>query len=416
MGAAPHPPRFNQDRKDWATGVDPITEYCYKGHFDITDHDICEVENLVNDKHDRKDGYESHQILDYGGTDKILHLGKHAIHVAERVRPNNKDCLDMSLRVENGVEGRDEEVVKWATAIKKHGFYPRLLSFGIYDSVIDVLKEFYLIDGETLINALANGSKLGEVNPNTEDDTEALYIPVDKLRDIGAVLAEWTDITKAQVKSATPKKQSPQPSSPVALSQSTDGEEYWPSDVNDLAAQCYQDRYAVKQRNIHDISSLIDTVHNEGEGKRTCASLKSCGLDQIIDCGDRHIHVHEQWKSSRKDRRGLELCTETGTDGGIAELAMWLEAYRNRGYFPTVIALGVYEEFLNGFTEFHLVHIEQILAALDSGKNLGVVRTDGNGAKTRHITINELREIGAVIDSWDGVRSKASSSTSTVIP
>lgn len=186
-------PRFEQERKNWATSADDLADQCYRDHFDVTDDDIYDLESLVDDVHDREEGYRTHQILDYGGIDRIIDCGVRHVYIAQRFRPEHDYFRDLSLRTDNGVEGRFPELTKWQTAHEHRGFYPSVIAFGLYEDFLQVFTEFYLLDTETILDAIANDTIDSEVNP-TGDGTEARYISIDELRRIDAVIESWENV------------------------------------------------------------------------------------------------------------------------------------------------------------------------------------------------------------------------------
>lgn len=186
--------RFSQERKEWATARDALAARCYQEHFDVDAADIYSLEGLVESEHVIDDGYDVHQILDYGGVDRIIDCGDRHIYVAQRWRPNKKGKRDLSLRVDNGVAGRYAELDKWRNAHAGLGFYPSVIAFGIYDDLVEAFTEFYLIDTAALLDALAVGILSGERHW-TGDGTEALYLPTGDLADAGCVIAQWEGVT-----------------------------------------------------------------------------------------------------------------------------------------------------------------------------------------------------------------------------
>lgn len=185
-------PRFDQTRKEWATSRDALADRCYCEYFDVSPSDLYDLESLVDDVHDRDAGYRTHQILDYGGVDRIVDCGDRHVYVAQRFRPNTRGRRDLSLRTSTGVEGRYPELVKWRTAYRTLGFYPSVIAFGVYDSVLDVFSRFYLIDTERVLAALDDGLRYDEYT--NADGTAAMYVPVDELRRRGCILREWDGV------------------------------------------------------------------------------------------------------------------------------------------------------------------------------------------------------------------------------
>lgn len=188
-------PRFQQDRKEWATSCDKLAAQCYTEHFGIAPDDIYSLESLTEDKHgvDPAEGYEIHQILDYAGLDLLLDGGDRIITVAQRFRPNKEQRVDFNIRVENGVGGRTAEAQKWKNGHRSIGFYPDLCAFGVYDSVIDVFVEFHLIDTQALLDALASGALTGIEHPSG-DGTAALYLSVPDLDRTGCIIDSWEGV------------------------------------------------------------------------------------------------------------------------------------------------------------------------------------------------------------------------------
>lgn len=185
--------RFEQQRKNWATDANGLASKCYRDYYDVSNDDLHFLEELVSDVHDIDDGYKIHQILDYGGADLIVDSGIKHDYVAQRFRPNSRQQIDLSLRTNNGVDGRYAELVKWKNAYETRGFYPSEIAFGIYDDVIDVFKEFHLIDTETILDALSENELRAEEHP-TGDGTAALYITIEELERIDAILKTWDGV------------------------------------------------------------------------------------------------------------------------------------------------------------------------------------------------------------------------------
>lgn len=398
--------RFQQDRKDWASDADPLVEKCYKEYYGITDADIYPVETLVHDVHDRAGGYDSHQILDYGGLDKIVDAGSRLMHISERVRPHKSTAdfkPDMSLRVDNGVHGRHAEVTKWVTAYDDHGYSPSIFAYGIYTKDKDTLEEFYLVDTEPVIKALAKDVDIGVVKENVEsnDGTKARYITADQLRDLDAIIAEWHDITPAYEPDIDSDQQST--GGVTESGQRVQERLDWPVVTDELATQCYVDYYGVEPRNVYSVAELVESVHDKETGEATRQALHAGGLDTVIDCGTRHIYVAEQWQHSKYTPHRLTLCTDNNDASGLSMLDSWLAAYVTTGYYPSVIAFGVYDDFLKVFSEFYLLDAEVILQALVDEPKPGTVWTKEDGCRDRCFTIGELQELGAVLAEWNGV-------------
>jgi len=186
--------RFQQSRKRWATQADRLADRCYCEFFNVGPADCYDLESLVDSVHDREAGYDTHQILDYGGCDRIIDCGTRHVHIAQRWRPVSGGD-DLSLRIDNGVDGRAAELTKWRTAHRGRGYYPSVIAFGRYEGTLGAFKEFSLLDTATILDALAAGT----INPPrhaTGDGTEALYLSVETLREIGAVLATWDRVTE----------------------------------------------------------------------------------------------------------------------------------------------------------------------------------------------------------------------------
>lgn len=194
-------PRFNQNRKEWAGTADSLANQCYCEHFDVTPDDIYEVESLVDTVHDRSEGYETHQILDYGGLDRIIDCGNRHIHVSQRHRPKDPESnfeVDLSIRIDNGVDGREPELTKWVTAYESYGYYPDLIAFGRYNENADRFSEFFLLDTEAILEGVLADGVLGDEHKK-KDGTEAKYISVAELRELDAIVAEWKDVTREQI-------------------------------------------------------------------------------------------------------------------------------------------------------------------------------------------------------------------------
>lgn len=184
--------RFSQSRKDWATTADRMADRCYCDYWDVDRSDCYDLEALVNEVHDREAGYATHQILDYGGCDRIVDCGDRHVHVAQRWRPVSGGD-DLSLRIENGVAGRDAELTKWQTAHESRGYVPSVIAFGYWESVLGVFSRFWLLDTRTVLDALRADELATERHP-TGDGTAALYVPVKSLRESDAVLNEWRGV------------------------------------------------------------------------------------------------------------------------------------------------------------------------------------------------------------------------------
>ncbi|MEF8815027.1 MAG: hypothetical protein V5A55_14625 [Halovenus sp.] len=188
--------RFQQARKDWATAADELASQCYADHWGVDPADCYAVESLIDDVHDVEAGYQTHQILDYGGCDRIVDAGHRHIHVAQRWRPVGGGD-DLSLRVDNGVPGRVAELQKWRIAYRDRGYYPSVIAFGRYDGTLRAFPDLWLLGTEAILGALCDGGLTPPRHP-TGDGTAAVYIPVEDLRDIGAVLAEFDGVGPAK--------------------------------------------------------------------------------------------------------------------------------------------------------------------------------------------------------------------------
>jgi hypothetical protein len=186
-------PRFQQTRKEAATGIDPLVDDCLASHYDVTPTDVYSIESLVDDVHDRDGGYAVHQILDYGGLDAVVDCGDRHVHVAKRVRPNGRRDVDLSLRVRTGVDGRTAELHKWQRAHRDHGYHPDVIAFAVADHVLGCLTECWLVDVAALLDALAVGLD-AERHP-TGDGTEALYVSRAALADHDCLLATFEGVT-----------------------------------------------------------------------------------------------------------------------------------------------------------------------------------------------------------------------------
>ena len=195
MSANPVPTteRFDQSRKAAAGKADALAAECYCDHYDVKHANVHSAESLPEAEHVVGDVHEFHQILDYGGTDAIVDCGDRHIYIAQRIRPASRRQVDLSLRVETGVEGRTAELGKWQTAHEQGGYIPCVVAFGVYDHVIEVLQTFALIETESILDALADGSLTGE-RRETGDGTAALYLTLEDLRAHANVLAEWEGV------------------------------------------------------------------------------------------------------------------------------------------------------------------------------------------------------------------------------
>ena len=189
MSEAADTPRFSQDRKRWATSADRLADRCYREHFDVGDADLYALEALVDAVHDRDAGYRTHQLLDYGGLDRLVDCGDRHVHIAQRWRPVAGGD-DLSLRTDNGVPGREAELRKWRTAHEGRGYYPDVIAFGHYEGTLEAFRWFALLDTETVLAALS-ADRLDPPEHATGDGTAAVYVPVADLRRIGAVIREW---------------------------------------------------------------------------------------------------------------------------------------------------------------------------------------------------------------------------------
>ena len=195
MSANPSPTteRFDQSRKAAAGKADALAAECYCDYYGVEAADVYSVESLTDSEHVVGEGYEVHQVLDYAGLDAVVDCGDRKVDIAQRIRPASRRQVDLSLRVETGVEGRTPELRKWQNAYEDHGFVPSVVAFGVHDYVIDVLQTFALIETESILDALADGSLSGERH-ETGDGTAALYLPLDELRAHANVLAEWEGV------------------------------------------------------------------------------------------------------------------------------------------------------------------------------------------------------------------------------
>lgn len=184
------PPRS----EGWATAKEALAAKCYQEHFGVEPEDIYPLEGLVESEHVVDDSYEVHQIPDYGGIDRIIGCGTRHVYVAQWWQPNKRGGVDLSLRVDIGVEGRSAEQVKWRTAPRSRGFYPSVIAFGIYDSVIEGFTEVHLIDTRRLLDVLDLGI-LGTDRHSTDDGMGALYVPVEDLDTASCLIESWNGVT-----------------------------------------------------------------------------------------------------------------------------------------------------------------------------------------------------------------------------
>jgi len=187
-------PRFDQDRKDWATACDDLADQCYQEFWSVDKSDLYDPEGLVDDVHDRSEGYRCHQIIDYGGVDRIVDLGTRHVYVSQRFRPTHRIHRDLSLRTDNGIDGRHPELHKWLCAYRKRGFYPSVIAYGLFDDVLGVFSEFYLLDTTSVLRALDTEAMDG-IEHDSGDGTAALYVSLDQLHEHDCIIACWDGVT-----------------------------------------------------------------------------------------------------------------------------------------------------------------------------------------------------------------------------
>ena len=186
---------FNQQRKESANVADAATVKCYIDHFGVSESDIYDVDALTSGRYDATHGYDIHQILDYGGCDKIIDCGSRHVHVEQKVRPVTSG-EDLAVRTDNGSGEHTAKLPKWLNAHEHRGYYPSMIGWGRYDHTIDVLAEFHLVDVATLLSALDRGRIHAPEHENTQDgdDTAARYISAAELDRVDAVVAQWEKV------------------------------------------------------------------------------------------------------------------------------------------------------------------------------------------------------------------------------
>lgn len=185
--------RFSQSRKEWALGLDEQAEQYYAEYWDVADHQIGDLEGAFEGEYDASDEGRVAQWMDFTGIDKLVDCHDQIIPVAQRFRPDDRDQVDFSLRTSNGTGARPSEFTKITTGFAESGLFPEVYAFGVVDTETDEFRNFALISVSRLCSALELGEIGGEGPYPSSHGTEALYFPIDELRDAGCILAEWID-------------------------------------------------------------------------------------------------------------------------------------------------------------------------------------------------------------------------------
>jgi hypothetical protein len=179
--------RFDQDRKDEASEHAATIAAVLATYYSVPDHRIVSTETIRSGEYGTAGEYIASDLLDYAGVDWLVDARPAIVPVGERLRPASDEfAVDFSWRVDNGCD-RPCEGDRVPAGLRETGLCPREIVFGRYDDDAGV-REAIMLDTATVVDLVEAG--IGDTH-RKRDGTEARYIPLDVLRDQGAVLSEW---------------------------------------------------------------------------------------------------------------------------------------------------------------------------------------------------------------------------------
>jgi hypothetical protein len=182
-------PRFDQQRKAAATAVAGDVRACLRDYYGVPDKRLVSAEHGREGAYETGGDYRPTDFLDYAGVDWLVDARPAIVPVGERIRPNDPQRRDFSLRLENGCE-RPCESDRLPAGLQR-GLAPRTLLFGWRSG--DRLDRAWLLDCERLVEAVTFNEVAVDERPSG-DGTVAGYITVGELADADCVLASWTEV------------------------------------------------------------------------------------------------------------------------------------------------------------------------------------------------------------------------------
>ena len=179
-------PRFSQERKDAATACEPAVRACLRDYYNAPDARVVSAEHGREGAYETEGDYRATDLLDYAGVDWLVDARPEIVPVGERLRPNDPERRDFSLRLENGTS-RPCEADRLPAGLAR-GLAPEALLFGWRSG--ETLDRAWLLDCQRLVEAVT----FDEVTVDRResgDGTVAGYIGVGELVAADCVLDSW---------------------------------------------------------------------------------------------------------------------------------------------------------------------------------------------------------------------------------
>jgi hypothetical protein len=140
-------------------------------------------------------------MLEFGHIDALLHDGHITTGIAIRSRPYKRDKRDLSLRVTPRSGSGESELQHLRRARESGALFPKFYFFGLEmpslfrEQTGETYRHAFVVDTDVLLDALDDGTldadgPIPSAPESETDNSEAIYIGIDDLRDAGAIVHE----------------------------------------------------------------------------------------------------------------------------------------------------------------------------------------------------------------------------------
>lgn len=182
---------FSQERKEMAAELDSRLPEYMADRFGVPAEDVHSVDELTEKRYERSDAFRLAQVIDFTGIDRIVDEKDRVFGVGCRVRPEDEEYDDFSLRADNGVDGLGSEYDNILNAYERGGILPTYYLYGIYNESHEFV-EVHLIEVRKMITEI----KMGNVDLTPpiqvrDGKAKARFIPVDELRSTDCIDRSW---------------------------------------------------------------------------------------------------------------------------------------------------------------------------------------------------------------------------------
>lgn len=150
--------------------------------------------------------------------------------------------------------------------------------------------------------------------------------------------------------------------------------------------------FDVDDEAITHVESEIDGEYDSDTDHKTAVTMDYAGVDWIVDDSPVYVGVADRVRRSRWD---LSIRSENGTSYAC-EAERLPAAVKARGLFPRYMLFGVQDDSF-GLDGAWMLNTEKVAQMIDLG--MGKERGNGDGTAAIYLTLSQLRNYGAIVDT-----------------